>query len=125
MAREFQSGIDDMIRDAELEDVRKQLENSSDFDVESEIEKAIDPNGELKNDLDMKAVETSLDEAAAAALAEDHAEPKNAPEPEGEEITTPKEVEGEGEEAVPPARPDAESGVTPKPENETSEKSVG
>lgn len=46
MAREFQDGIDDLAREAELDDLRKQVEQSADLDVEDELEKMIDPTGE-------------------------------------------------------------------------------
>lgn len=47
MAREFQSGIDDMIREADLEDARKALDATRDLDVGKIIEKTADPTGSL------------------------------------------------------------------------------
>ena len=51
IAREFQNSLDQMIREAELEDVRKQLETAASVDVAQTIEKTIDPGGELKRSL--------------------------------------------------------------------------
>ena len=47
MAREFQSSIDDIAREAELDDIKKQLAEAQDFDIEREIEQTIDPTGEM------------------------------------------------------------------------------
>lgn len=51
MAREFQSSIDDIAREAELDDIKKQLAEAQDFDIEREIEQAIDPTGEMINSI--------------------------------------------------------------------------
>src|SRR5579883_425330 len=51
VAREFQSSIDQMIREAELEDVRKQVEDATKLDLPNEIQKAVDPGGELQRSL--------------------------------------------------------------------------
>ncbi len=51
VAREFQGSIDQMVREAELEEVRKQVQKATNFDVGNEIEKTIDPTGELKKTL--------------------------------------------------------------------------
>ena len=37
MARDFQSGIDDLAREAELDDFRKELASAKDFDVKRNI----------------------------------------------------------------------------------------
>src|SRR5229473_1280547 len=47
LSREFQSSIDQMIREAELEDVRKDLKKATEFDIEKEFKDTIDPTGEL------------------------------------------------------------------------------
>lgn len=48
MAREFQSGIDDMVREAELDELRKAAKQVSDFSLENEVKKSIDPDGSLQ-----------------------------------------------------------------------------
>jgi sec-independent protein translocase protein TatB len=63
IAREFQNSLDQMIREAELEEVRKQVETVTKLDVAHAIENTIDPGGELKRDL----AEPLLTEAAPAA----------------------------------------------------------
>ena len=64
MAREFQSGIDDLARDADLDDFRKELAEAKDFDVGRNIEDMIDPTGEYAKSIqDLEnSVESSLEE---------------------------------------------------------------
>jgi sec-independent protein translocase protein TatB len=47
IAREFQSSLDQMIREAELEDVRKEVEQAATVDLDHDIERSIDPEGEF------------------------------------------------------------------------------
>lgn len=48
MAREFQDGIDDLAREADLEDLRKDIEKGAGVDFGDEIERTIDPSGEMR-----------------------------------------------------------------------------
>ncbi|MHA1151375.1 MAG: Sec-independent protein translocase protein TatB [Alphaproteobacteria bacterium] len=50
MAREFQSGIDDMVREADLDEARKAVESAKSFDVGKAMEETIDPTGGLRDD---------------------------------------------------------------------------
>ncbi|HUB96749.1 MAG TPA: Sec-independent protein translocase protein TatB [Stellaceae bacterium] len=47
VAQEFQSSLDQMVRESELEEVRKQVEKASRFNIEAEIKRHIDPGGEI------------------------------------------------------------------------------
>ena len=47
LSREFQSSIDQMIREAELEEVREELKKAAEIDIEKEIRNTVDPTGEL------------------------------------------------------------------------------
>lgn len=51
VAREFQSSVDQMIREAELEEVRRNVEEVTRTDFGREIEKAVDPMGDIKQAL--------------------------------------------------------------------------
>lgn len=51
MSREFQSSVDQMIREAELDDMRQDLNKISSFDLHSEFQKTIDPDGSLAEGL--------------------------------------------------------------------------
>ena len=46
MAREFQSGIDDIARDAELDDLKKTVQGD-DFNIKKQVEDAVDPTGDF------------------------------------------------------------------------------
>jgi sec-independent protein translocase protein TatB len=50
MAREFQSGVDDMIRQAELDEAKKAVEDAR-RKLNKDIENAVDPTGEVKQAL--------------------------------------------------------------------------
>lgn len=69
IAGEFQSSIDEMARDADLQDLKKKLEDTSKSDWEKEITDTVDPTGEVgsilketKSDLDKE--KRTLDDAA-------------------------------------------------------------
>src|ERR1700746_3184186 len=47
LSREFQSSIDQMIRESELEESHKQLRKASEFDIEKEFKNTVDPTGSL------------------------------------------------------------------------------
>lgn len=47
LTREFQSGIDEMVRDAELEDARKALEETRSGNLQRTISNAVDPDDEV------------------------------------------------------------------------------
>lgn len=52
MAREFQGHLDDVVREAELQEVRDGLNKAKRMDLGREIEKEVDPTGEFTKDLD-------------------------------------------------------------------------
>jgi sec-independent protein translocase protein TatB len=51
ISREFQSSVEQMMREAELDEVKKELESVSSINIEKEIEKAVDPTGDLAESL--------------------------------------------------------------------------
>jgi sec-independent protein translocase protein TatB len=51
LSREFQSSIDQMIREAELDEMRQDLKKATEFDLEKEFHNTIDPTGSLKGSL--------------------------------------------------------------------------
>ena len=48
MAREFQRSLDDIAREAELQDIKAEIDRVSRTDIGAEIDRAVDPDGELK-----------------------------------------------------------------------------
>jgi sec-independent protein translocase protein TatB len=96
MAREFQRSLDDMAREAELQDIKAEIDRVSRTDIGAEIDRAVDPDGELKRAI-------APPPAAAFAL----------PEPtEPTARTEPKAIANAGE---PPAMP-----VLPAPASQPS-----
>lgn len=54
MASEFQSGVDEMVRESELQDIKKQVAMASDpTALRHEVEKAIDPTGAIAKELEV------------------------------------------------------------------------
>ena len=48
IANEFQGHIEQMVRDAELDEVRKEVEKATQLNLQEEISKVVDPKGELQ-----------------------------------------------------------------------------
>ncbi len=51
MAREFQRSLDDMAREAELQDIKSEMDKLSRVDVRHRLEETIDPAGEIRRGL--------------------------------------------------------------------------
>jgi sec-independent protein translocase protein TatB len=51
LSREFQSSIDQMIREAELDEMRQDLKKAAEFDLDKEFHNTIDPTGSLSESL--------------------------------------------------------------------------
>jgi sec-independent protein translocase protein TatB len=51
LSREFQNSIDQMIREAELDDIRQELKKASELDIDHEFRQTIDPTGSLAESL--------------------------------------------------------------------------
>src|SRR5216683_1030406 len=71
IAREFQGSLDQMMREAELEEMRKQVEQATNVNLAHEIERTIDPAGELQKSLaepSLSALAATPPEAPAAPV---------------------------------------------------------
>ncbi|MEE8563585.1 MAG: Sec-independent protein translocase protein TatB [Alphaproteobacteria bacterium] len=90
MARNFQDSIEELAEETGLDQMRDEVRSIRDFSIEDEIEKAIDPEGEMREGI-------AGDPAKATESGEEGAEGQG---PEG------KGPEGNGEDA-----PEPESGV--------------
>ena len=66
VAREFQTHVDDMMREAELDELRQQALKARDFNMSQVMEIALDPKGELKGALDLPPAPKLPPPAAAA-----------------------------------------------------------
>jgi sec-independent protein translocase protein TatB len=76
LSREFQSSVDQMIRESELDEMRQELNKVGDFNIESEFHKTIDPTGELGGSLTPPALPDYFDETPASPATEAELEPE-------------------------------------------------
>ena len=70
LSREFQSSVDQMIREAELDEVRQELKKATEFDIEKELKQTIDPTGSLAESIKPPNLPDYFDEPGAPAPAE-------------------------------------------------------
>jgi sec-independent protein translocase protein TatB len=59
LANEFQSGVNEIIREADLEEARKKLAEVNKNSIQDAITKAVDPSGEVKSALQDAAKEAN------------------------------------------------------------------
>jgi sec-independent protein translocase protein TatB len=74
LSREFHSSVEQMIREAELDEMRQQLKKATEFDINKEFEKTVDPDGKLAEAIRPPDIpdhfDTTPPESVAAAEAE-------------------------------------------------------
>ncbi|MBM3628537.1 MAG: twin-arginine translocase subunit TatB [Alphaproteobacteria bacterium] len=87
MARDFQTNVDDMVREAELDEVKKQVQKLEYGGLEQMIQNSVDPKGRIQDalrapDITAPPVVASPPQAAPPAVAvPDAAAPPVAPKP--------------------------------------------
>ncbi len=85
MAGEFQGHVDEMMREANLEDVRQQINEIRSFDLKGTVERAIDPDGALRDTFTSNPLEpeqsAGATSAGSAAVTEETAEATETGEP--------------------------------------------
>jgi sec-independent protein translocase protein TatB len=115
MAREFQSSLEEVAREAELDDVRKDIQGLSKDGIGKTIEKQIDPDGTIRGEIDEARKSTGADEiekdlkeleAETKAPAWTPATPHVPPTPTE---TSPAEAPSAGTPSAEPAPPRVES----------------
>jgi len=83
LAGEFQRGVDDMVRESELSELKSQVEKATDPNaLRREIEKTIDPTGDIARSLEppsLPSPDEAKPEPAVAAEAPAPAEPQTRP----------------------------------------------
>jgi sec-independent protein translocase protein TatB len=75
LAREFQSGIEEMSREAELDSIKSEIDAAASTDFNQHIENTIDPGGALTKDLSQDLERANLDRANLDRQAADAANP--------------------------------------------------
>jgi len=71
LSREFQASVDQMIREAELDEMRRDIQKATEFDLEKEVKSAIDPTGELEHSIKPPDTPDFFDDAPARTVAAD------------------------------------------------------
>ncbi len=100
LARDFQDGLDEVVREADLDDMKNKIENLSDDDITSKVQDALDPTGGLADDLGMTEIQEDLDQSAKEHMVVD--------ETAGTDAVTEPPSRSVGEESkTPDADPDA------------------
>jgi sec-independent protein translocase protein TatB len=102
VAREFQSSIDQMIRESELDEVRKEVEKVAATDLGHEIQQSVDPKGELHASLQPPELGDAVNNPAGASGASETSGPSG-----GEAVTTPAELPAASAPSAPQAEPPA------------------
>jgi sec-independent protein translocase protein TatB len=67
LSREFQSSVEQMVREAELDEMRQQLKKASEIDLDKEFRQAVDPKGSLTESLKPPELPDFSGSTAAAA----------------------------------------------------------
>jgi len=100
MASEFQTHVDDMVKDANLNEVRDQINQIRNFDIKGALEKEIDSDGSIRS-----ALSNPLDTTTATATSiGDTATPVGELPPDAASATPPDTTA----EAAPPPEPEPE-----------------
>ena len=79
LSREFQTSVEQMIREAELDEMRQELKKATEIDLEKQFHETIDPTGSLAESLKPPELPKLSDAELAAAPA-----PKAQPQPAAE-----------------------------------------
>jgi sec-independent protein translocase protein TatB len=80
MAAEFQTHVDEMVREANLDEVKNSFNDIKNFDFKSEVEKAIDPDHALRDTFaDPLVPSEAAPDEIAEALPPPEPEPERAP----------------------------------------------
>ncbi|MGB0683642.1 MAG: Sec-independent protein translocase protein TatB [Magnetovibrionaceae bacterium] len=101
LAGEFQTGINDLVREAELEDLKKQIQEADKMDLNKKIKDTVDPSGALEKDLDMTDIQKNLDTAAKDAAGRPKAKKMNTDAPTSSKSAESKPAESTGPEPTP------------------------
>ena len=70
MAGEFQTQVDEVVREAKLEDVRSQINEIRNFDIRSVVEKEVDKDGSLRKTFTEDPIGNPLKDAWDSSLPE-------------------------------------------------------
>jgi len=93
MAGEFQTHVDEMVRDADLHEVRDSFNQIRNFDFKGSVERAVDPDGALRNTF----ASNPMDPGAAATVSDSTTEATAIEANAAAELTRPEGVDRIGQ----------------------------
>jgi sec-independent protein translocase protein TatB len=70
LANEFQSGLNEIVREAELDELKRDIDRATSVDIKNQISNSIDPTGSVERALDLGGDLRTLDQPAETAAAE-------------------------------------------------------
>jgi sec-independent protein translocase protein TatB len=116
LAGEFRSGMDELMREAELDETHRSIKQAVTEGLDKTIEEHVDSTGELKGALENSAIETAVGETSPSIAADDAkpAELAGPPSPAVPSPTAPNIVIND----PPPAPPNS---IVPPPPEESAE----
>ena len=123
MARDLQDGLDEVVREAELDDLKNEIQSAGGLDLAKKIGDAVDPTGEIAADMDLDkdvydemsgALEdlkesTAPDDPDSPKGTDDEASAKALPETPSDDPDAPKGTDDEASAKAPSETPSAES----------------
>jgi len=68
LSREFQSSVEQMVREAELDEMRQELKKATEIDLDKEFRQAVDPTGSLAESLKPPELPSFAEPARAADI---------------------------------------------------------
>ncbi len=71
MAGEFQTHVDEMLREANLDEVRGHINDIRNFDVRGQLERAVDPDGSLRDTFAGNPLESTTAAAVTSSSVEE------------------------------------------------------
>jgi sec-independent protein translocase protein TatB len=101
LASEFHSGIDQLVREAELEEAREAIRSASQMNLDRAVESTIDPTGEVNkaltppNDGELDSAHESERPAPPPVIAEALREPESDPSAPAEAPPAPGQAKAE------------------------------
>ncbi len=101
MAAEFHTHVDDLMKDADLKGVRDQFKDIRNFDIRSEIEKAVDPDRSIRDTFNSNPLDTTSGTTTTSAADTTLESVLNAP-PAGPVVPPPDPTRAHAPPFIPP-----------------------
>lgn len=122
LAREFQSGVDDMIREADLEDARKALKQAKSLDIDKLADETIDPSGSVKAEL--KELDETAKETASSVESDKTTSSGEKAEDSERAAAKAGTAEVPSDDLETPVKPEAEKNAAPAEASQEPEKAI-